>query len=418
VQATAFAARITKQQGMTFLAAWLGWAFDGLDSVLYTLVALPFVGELLHKAPKDPETLSKAAIIQAVFFVGWALGGFVFGRIGDKIGRTKTLNLTILTYACFTGLSFISGEWWHLLIFRFIAALGIGGEWAAGSALVAETLPKRFHHWASATLQSGYMIGILLASLTLNYLSAYPPKWVFLIGIIPAFATLWIRKAVPEPEEWSGAKEKQPAPPISALFGPKTLKTTLKVMTMSAINLCGAWTIIFFAAQLIRTHPENAGMSPKQLAQLVAAVTAIYMVWNIAGNYFAAAVSKWLGYRKGLIVLLTITLIAFLVGFGVPRSLSDTRLWISILGFTALGVFGIFPLYFPPLFPTLLRTTGAGFCYNMGRLITAGTTFVASMLHDARTAIFYSGFLYIFAILLAFTMPEPKHHEPDALDPA
>lgn len=411
MEATAGSTGITKKQRTAFLAAWLGWAFDGLDGLLYTLVALPFVGELLGKAPRDPETLSKAALIQAVFFVGWAVGGMVFGRIGDKIGRTKTLNLTILTYAIFTGLSFFSGEWWHLMIFRFIAALGIGGEWAAGSALVTETLPKKYHHWASATLQSGYMVGMLLASLTLSFLSSYPPKWVFLIGVIPAFATIWIRKAVPEPEVWQGAKAKEPPPPISELLKPKVLKTTLKVLAMSAINLCGAWTIIYFAGQLIRTHPENTGMNPKELAQLVSSVTIVYTLWNILGNYFAAAVAKWVGYRKGFIILLLISFIAFMIGFREPRSLAESRLWISVLGFTALGIFGLFPLYFPPLFPTLLRTTGAGFCYNIGRLITAATILMAGQLKDARSAIFYVGFMYLAAVLLAFTMPEVSQED-------
>lgn len=397
---------INKKQGLAFAAAWLGWAFDGLDGLLYTLVALPFVGELLHKGPRDPETLSKAALIQAVFFVGWAIGGAVFGRIGDRIGRTKTLNLTILTYACFTGLSFFSGEWWHLLIFRFIAALGIGGEWAAGSALVTETLPKKYHHWASATLQSGYMVGMLVASFSLKYLSAYPPKWIFLVGVIPAFATIWIRKAVPEPEEWSSAAKQVKAPPVSELFKPAILPTTIKVLLMSTINLCGAWTFIYFTSQLVRTHPDNAGLSPAKLGELVAGVTTTYTIVNIFGNYFAAAIAKWLGYRKGLIVLLIISFVAFMAGFSSPRSFSETQIWISVLGFTALGIFGIFPLYFPPLFPTLVRTTGAGFCYNMGRLITAGMIFGTGLLHDARLAILYAGFLYVIAIPLAFTMPE------------
>ncbi|MBI3721029.1 MAG: MFS transporter, partial [Fimbriimonas ginsengisoli] len=111
----------------------MGWAFDGLDGFLYSLVAVPFVKELLGGASAGmPEVAKKAALIQAVFLFGWALGGAFFGRIGDKIGRTHTLTLTILTYALFTGLSFFSQAWWHLMIFRFVAALGIGGEWAAG----------------------------------------------------------------------------------------------------------------------------------------------------------------------------------------------------------------------------------------------------------------------------------------------
>ncbi|MBS1701158.1 MAG: MFS transporter [Armatimonadetes bacterium] len=399
---------ITKRQGTAFVAAWLGWAFDGLDGFLYGLVALPFVAELLGKGPKDPETLSKAAIIQAVFLVGWALGGAVFGRIGDIIGRTKTLNLTILTYACFTGLAAISGAWWHLMIFRFVAALGIGGEWAAGSALATETLPKRYHHWGSAILQSGYMAGMIMASFTAKWMKDFDPRWVFVVGVIPAFVTLWIRKAIPEPDEWKGAKEREAAPPISALFSRQVLPTTLKVLTMSSITLCGAWTILYYGAQLIRAHPDNAHLTPAQLTDLVSNMTITYTLWNVGGNFAAAALTKYLGYRKGFTILLTGALIAFVLGFGVPRSSDESRVWITAAAFFGLGVFGAFPLYFPALFPTLLRTTGAGFCYNTGRIITAASTIFAAQFKDARLAFYYVGFAYVIVILLAFTMPEVR----------
>src|SRR3954466_13877691 len=115
-------ARVTPQQFKSGLAAWLGWMFDGLDMHLYTLVALPFVAELLRVSPSAPEASTKASLIQGAFLIGWAVGGAAFGRIGDALGRSRTLCLTILTYAVFTGLSYFSGAWWHLLIFRFLAA--------------------------------------------------------------------------------------------------------------------------------------------------------------------------------------------------------------------------------------------------------------------------------------------------------
>src|SRR5215469_9158626 len=134
---------MTPEQWRALVAAWLGWAFDGLDGYLYVLVALPFVGSLLNKPATDPEVSVKASIIMAAFLVGWAAGGAIFGRLGDRLGRSRTLTLTILTYAVFTGLAAFVTTWWQLLIVRFIAALGIGGEWAAGSALVSEMLHRR-----------------------------------------------------------------------------------------------------------------------------------------------------------------------------------------------------------------------------------------------------------------------------------
>ena len=152
--------RVTPQQMKSGAAAWLGWMFDGLDMHLYTLVALPFVAELMRLSPSTQEASTKASVIQGAFLFGWAMGGVVFGRIGDVLGRSRTLSLTILTYAAFTGLSFFAQTWWHLLIFRFLAALGIGGEWAVGASLLAETWPSRWRPWLAAILQSAVNIGV------------------------------------------------------------------------------------------------------------------------------------------------------------------------------------------------------------------------------------------------------------------
>src|SRR4051812_11840509 len=152
---------VSPQQWKSGIAAWLGWLFDGLDMHLYTLVAATFVALLLNVEPGNPVQKTYSAWIQAAFLVGWALGGGFFGRIGDKLGRSRALSLTILTYAVFTGLSFFVQTWWQLMICRFISALGIGGEWAVGSSLLSETWPKKWRHWIAAVLQTGVNIGVL-----------------------------------------------------------------------------------------------------------------------------------------------------------------------------------------------------------------------------------------------------------------
>src|SRR5258708_943950 len=142
---------ISPLQWKSGIAAWLGWLFDGLDMHLYVLVATPFVAELLHTGGVVNQNVNhKSSIIQAAFLVGWALGGGFFGRMGDLIGRSRALGLTILVYALFTGLSFFAQTWWQLMIFRFLAALGIGGEWAVGSSLLSETWPSRMRPWLAA----------------------------------------------------------------------------------------------------------------------------------------------------------------------------------------------------------------------------------------------------------------------------
>ena len=167
---------LTSHQKKSGLAAWLGWMFDGLDMHLYTLVATAFVAQLMLVPETDPSVGTHGSIIQAAFLVGWALGGAFFGRLGDVLGRSRALTLTILTYACFTGLSFFAQEWWHLLIFRFLAALGIGGEWAVGASLLSETWPKKWRPWIAATLQSAVNCGVLLACFAGWMLAGQEPR--------------------------------------------------------------------------------------------------------------------------------------------------------------------------------------------------------------------------------------------------
>src|SRR5262245_53391290 len=185
---------LSPQQWKSGIAAWLGWLFDGLDMHLYVLVAAPFVAELLGGIDqKDTAVGYYSSWIQAAFLIGWALGGGFFGRIADRLGRSRALMLTIFTYALFTGLSFFAQTWWQLLIFRFLAALGIGGEWAVGASLLSETWPRRWRPWMAAVLQTGVNLGVMLAGLAIFLLAAAPNRTVFLVGVLPAFLVLWIR---------------------------------------------------------------------------------------------------------------------------------------------------------------------------------------------------------------------------------
>ncbi|MBX3358799.1 MAG: MFS transporter [Phycisphaeraceae bacterium] len=411
--------KISGTQWKALTAAWLGWCFDGLDGFLYVLVALPFVTELLHKTAVDSDVQRKAAIIQAFFLVGWAVGGAVFGRIGDRLGRARTLTLTVLTYAIFTGLAFFATEWWHLLIFRFIAALGIGGEWAAGSALVAETLHPRHRAWASATLQSGYMVGCIAAAVTIRALSGFPERYVFLVGVLPAILTIWIRWAVPEPEEWRRQSRAAPPPPVSAIFSRQWRRTTILTLLLTSISLTTVWAFLFFSSQILRSMPEVSTWTDPQVKSLVFRVTITYLLVNIAANYFATYLARFAGYRFAFAFMLTGGLAVFTWGYWNPPTLDNVNLIFSLTAFFALGLFGLFPLYIPPLFPTMLRTMGAGVCYNTGRLVSAvGTMFGGAIAaeYGPSAAIWWTGMLFIPGILVALLISEGPHSR-NAKDP-
>lgn len=409
---------ISPRQWKSGIAAWLGWLFDGLDMHLYTLVAASFVAMLVSVPVGDPTAKTYSAWIQAAFLVGWALGGGFFGRIGDKLGRSKALSLTILTYALFTGLSFFVQTWWQLLICRFIAALGIGGEWAVGSSLLSETWPKKWRPWIAAVLQTGVNIGVLIACLTvlgLAEVEGYQERWVFLVGVLPALMVFWIRRHVPEPEEWKAAKtttgEKEPG--LADLFKGILLRRTLLVIGICSLSLSGWWAFMFWHMQHLQTLPEVASWSRPEKQQLASSVFFAVIAVSSLGNFFAAFVAKRLGYRRSIALMCVGFFAAIFGSYVVERTYKELFFWLPMVGFFS-GVFGLFTMYLPPLFPTLLRTTGAGFCYNIGRIAAAvGTVFFGlySNVTDLRQALLVVAFLFIPAAMVAMFLPDLSPEE-------
>ena len=291
---------LSSQQWKSGIAAWLGWLFDGLDMHLYVLVATPFVALLLDVSEKDPSVGYYSSWIQAAFLFGWALGGGFFGRIGDRIGRSRALMLTILTYASFTGLSYFAQTWWQLLIFRFLAALGIGGEWAVGASLLSETWPKRWRPWMAAVLQTGVNIGVMLASLVTIVLAGYRRE-VFLVGVLPALLVLGICRAVPETEEWQGAKQAATckAPRFLDLFSGPVSRTTWLTLAVCTLSLTAHWAFLFWMPQHLRQLPEVAGWTDQEKDRLVSRFYLFATAISIAGNFVAAGLALVAGISAG-----------------------------------------------------------------------------------------------------------------------
>jgi MFS family permease len=409
---------LTAQQKKSGLAAWLGWMFDGLDMHLYTLVAVPFVAELLHVTSNARDASVKASLIQGAFLVGWAMGGAFFGRIGDLLGRSRALSLTILTYALFTGLSFFAQEWWHLFIFRFLAALGIGGEWAVGASLISETWPVRWRPWLAAILQTGVNVGVLLACFAGWSLAGTPYRCIFLVGIVPAFVTLWIRRAVPEPPEWAAARAsvREKPPGLAELFRGDIRRTTFMVVAVCAFALTAHWALMFWHSAHLRSLAQGAGWTKTATDALATRALYLLMVGSIIGNFLAGALARQIGYRRAICALLVVYFLLMFVTYGTVRDASGVLPWLPFLG-AAQGVFALFTMCLPPLFPTLLRTTGAGFCYNVGRVAAAAGTVIFGLfakvgtgegaICDHRLALFYAAFLFLPGALVAWWMPEP-----------
>jgi MFS family permease len=409
--------QVSSQQWRSAVAAWLGWTFDGLDMHLYTLVAAPFVAQLLGAASTtDLRVGQYGSIIQGAFLLGWALGGGVFGRVGDRLGRAQALSLTVLTYAAFTGLSYFAQTWWHLLFFRFMAALGIGGEWAVGASLLAETWPRRWRPWIAAVLQSGVNVGILAAVLANHFLARAEPRYLFLVGILPALLVFWIRRSVPEPEEWRAARRRaeRHAPGISDLFKGQTRRITIWVVLVCGVALTAHWAFMFWHQQQLRNLPEVLDWTPEQKNRLANQAMFIVIGSSIVGNFLSGWLARLVGYRIAIASIFLAYFCALLGAYQVPRDYRELFLWFPLIGLSQ-GGFALFTMYLPPLFPTLLRTTGAGFSYNIGRITAAfGTVFfglfstVGSRPGDHRAALFYAGFLFLPAAAMTLFLPDAR----------
>ncbi|MEO5960336.1 MAG: MFS transporter, partial [Opitutaceae bacterium] len=388
---------ISPAQWKSGIAAWLGWMFDGLELHLYTLVAGPLMLTLMAATAATAEVNEKKSFIQASFLIGWALGGAFFGRLGDRLGRSRTLALTVLTYAICTGLCAFAQTWWQLMIFRFISALGIGGEWAVGSSLLSETWPRAWRPWLAAILQTGVNVGILFAAamgfvfmpwLQQLFTDAGHPGWlhgfvvsaktylpklspehlVFLIGVLPALFVFWIRRKVPETEAWKAAESHATAKPsVGELFRGDVARTTGITTLVCALGLSAWWLFQFWHPQHLRKLLEIDGHTPKdQITPLVIAAFFTVIAVSVVGNFFASWLAQRFGNPRAILVCF-LGLGGGMVGaFMVPRGFGELAwFWCPLVGFFS-GVFGLFTMYLPPLFPTLLRTTGAGFCYNIG----------------------------------------------------
>lgn len=453
---------LTPQQRKSGLAAWLGWMFDGLDMHIYTLVAAAFVAILVFRpemadefanfdtnkdgaitavewSARDSSPFDKAdkngdasvsvsefevfasktrtgsdvvkektSWIQAAFLIGWALGGAFFGRVGDLLGRSRTLSLTVLTYAVFTGLSFFAQTWWQLLIFRFLAALGIGGEWAVGSTLLSETWPKKWRPWTAAVLQTGVNIGIISACLAGIALGGQHPKWIFLIGVAPAVLVYYIRRHVPEPETWAAARKDAVQPRVTELFSPAIIRTTLVSIGVCAFSLTGWWAFMFWQAQHVRSLPEVVAMTSSDRDSLIATTFGWIVGISVIGNFAAGGLARLVGFKAALIIMFAGFCATMAGAFAVAHPLiAMTKFWLPAVGFWS-GVFGLFTMLLPPLFPTLLRTTGAGFCYNIGRIAAAAGTIYAAKITvggDFRLTLFYTSFLFIPALIFTVFLP-------------
>jgi MFS family permease len=412
--------KLNRYQWTVLFAAWLGWGFDVFDGLLFNYVAPNCVPTLLHLPLGSPAakaaTLYWTGLLTSVLLLGWAAGGIVFGWVCDRIGRTRTLLLTMFLYALGTAACAAASDIWMLLAFRVVASLGIGGEWAAGASMVAETVPEEQRVEAGAFLYTSAPMGLFLATFVNfqvagNWLKDAPDvswRYVFLFGLLPAAAAFAVRLFVREPERWQKVAT-HAHPQIRELFSPSLRAITLSGFLMAVVALITWWSCNAFipvvATGLARSAAEAQALDAAATRALVehwkTTTTAWFNLGGLIGTLLTIPAAKHLGRRPMFAIYWAVSALSIFCTFGLdlPPQLRLTLYF--LIGLSVFGVFGSFTYYLPELFPTRLRGTGSGFCYNVGRIVAAGGPWLVGSIaaqgaqawDSAIRVLFYVGFV-------------------------
>ena len=407
--------------------AALGWLFDTMDQNLFNLVRKPSLTDLLNSSLTGDAL--KAAVndaagtLTSVFLIGWAVGGFVFGILGDKFGRTGTMVITILIYAIFTGLSGLAWDVPSYAFMRFMTALGVGGEWAAGAALVAEVFPARSRPMALGTLQALSAVGNMMAAFITLGLGDMEENWrtAYFIGAVPAILVIFIRRTVKDPETWVHARQNTAAEElgnISLLFSDPVLRPkTIAAMLMATAGVGALWGVGFFSPDLL--HGELAASVPDaaKRGRMVSVVFLLQQVGAAIGIFLFAVVAERFNRRITFFAWFGLAWVSIVLFFwGVQgageAAFSRGMVLACIMGFCTLGPFSGYSVYFPELFPTRLRATGLGVCYNAARILAAAAPYALGKLSGqlggfAQAATVVSG-IYLLGFLGTYLAPETK----------
>jgi MFS family permease len=363
----------------SLVSACLGWMFDALDLQIFTLILFPCVSELI--GTRDPgQVAGIASLILACKLVAWGLGGIVFGVITDRIGRARTMIITVLIYSVFTGLSGFAQSWQQLAILQALAGIGIGGEWAAGAALVAETWPERTRARAMQVMQMSFAFGVFLAALINLTIGPFGWRYVLFMGAAPALLTILIRRTVPEPERWTRVRDQRrvtaskgapdsPLTTFAAIFSPAFRRRTIVGVLIASVMMIGSWGATTLVPIWI-----NQLLGAGQRLAAIQTISTCFML-STAGAVLGYLTLIWLtdaiGRRWSYFLVVIGCACANVTMFTQVHDVVMLQWFMVPFGFFTVGGFGSFAAYLPELFPTRIRATGQGFCWNMARAFTA-----------------------------------------------
>jgi MFS family permease len=398
-----------------FWATWFGWMLDGFDSSMYGYI---LVGALTELLPASGIEASRANIglygglLFSIFMLGWACS-MVWGWAADRYGRVRIMCWTVLVYSVFTALCGLSTGIVMFGLFRFVAGFGIGGEWAAGTPLLHESVPENTRVRLAGWLHTATPTGLFLAALvTLGAGSLLGWRGMFFLGILPALLIFYLRRNIPEPKRAGSAGE---AKPFSALFAKGQARTTWAAALMMACIIFGLWSSNFWAPTVIITKLVAAGATAAHAQQMGAVAGLITSVGTLTGCLLVPWITGRLGSRRWTAVLFFVgALLSVLASYEVAIAQLDNLtlffILLPVLGFFTNGVFGLFTIWLPEMFPSALRGAGSGFAFSIGRVLgAAGPTLIgalAAMTGSYPLAISLLSLIYLVGLPFIALAPE------------
>ncbi|MEE9263656.1 MAG: MFS transporter, partial [Vicinamibacteria bacterium] len=402
--AVAFYRESTPEQRRSLLAASLGWMLDSMDVQLYALILL----DVMHSLDLDKGT---GGLLASFTLLSSAAGGVLFGILADRIGRTRALMASILVYSVFTAACGLSQNVLQLAVFRILLGFGMGGEWACGAALVAETWPPQHRGKAMGIMQSAWAVGYgAAAAVTAIVLPNFGWRAVFFVGILPALVTLWIRRSVPEPEIWLRSRERTDEEHIGigTIFAPPYLRSTLLATFMNAGTMFAWWGLFTWIPSYLRLPPEEGG------AGLTIVGSSVWIIVLTVGQWFGYVtfgfVADAIGRKRAyLIYLLTAAVLVPI--YGSTRNPTALLVLGPFLAFFGTGYFSGFGTISAELFPTRIRATAQGLTYNIGRIASAAAPFVVGELaktYGLGMAFNVTAAAFLFSAALAALLPETR----------
>jgi MFS family permease len=421
---------ITRYQWLVLVIASLGWIFDVFEGQIFVASMNEALPSLLPPGTSDAAARLYNNIALGAFLAGGALGGVLFGALGDRIGRARTMVITILVYSLFTCLTAFAQTWWQVAVLRFLVALGVGGEWAVASAMVAEVFPPKARAWSGAIFHGSSVLGTYLAVLA-GALIVNDPRlgWRsgFAVGALPALLTLWIRWQLREPETWVAAQKaggQQTAGRIADLLAPGVWQRTLLGFSLAVVGLATFWGVHIYGKDFARRRAQHeindqAGFVSKEAYQQELKSREMWgMFLTTTGGGLGllafGPICEWIGRRRAFIHFHIGGLIMGLLMFTTYQRWPAPvfNLLLMLFGFWTLGMHAGYAIYFPELFPTRLRSLGAGFCFNFARLTTAVMLVVNGLLQSQGVPFERAGallsLLFLAGVVIAWYGPETK----------